>query len=176
MPEAQLHVANDYPPGLALLQHHAGVDDVLTRRAPVHEFPGIVRKHRLEGLQQRNDRNRALVELADRRKIKQRCVGILADRIGLVLGNHAELRLRLGKGGFGVEPFLSPVLVRPDLPHFIGAEHRAVNDAVDSGGSHVYFSLGNIHFNEVFPLSSFFNMQALSAGSEIDSQFRQNLF
>ena len=137
--KALLHVAQDHLISVAFEQHQTRVYDVLARRTPVYEFARVIRKHLLESLQKRDNRDGALVELADRGQIKQIGIGVLVNNVGLFLRNHAEFALRLGQSRLGVKPFLCPGLVTENFAHFVRAEQKAVNDAVNCAGSH--FSL-----------------------------------
>ena len=88
--KALLHVAQDHLISVAFEQHQTRVHDILARRTPVYELARVIRKHFLEGLQKRDNRNGALVELADRGQIKQIGIGVLVNNVGLFLRNHAE--------------------------------------------------------------------------------------
>ena len=135
MLKALLHVAQDHLISVAFEQHQTRVHDILARRTPVYEFARVIRKHFLEGLQKRDNRNGALVELADRGQIKQIGIGVLVNNVGLFLRNHAEFALRFGQSRLGVKPFLCPGLVAENFTHFVRAEQKAVNDAVNCVGS-----------------------------------------
>ena len=75
---------------------NAGVDNVLARGAPVNEFTGMIRKNRLESAEQRHDRDRGLVEFADRRDVKELSLREFIDHVSLILRDNAELTLSLG--------------------------------------------------------------------------------
>ena len=133
---AELHVAQDDLVSVALQKNDAGIDDILARGTPVNEFTGAIRKNRLKGLQKGNDRNGGLVELADRRDVKEFGLGVFIDEIGLFLRNDAEFGLCFGQSGFGVEPLLSPGTIRERFTHFVRGKHATVNLAVDGGRGH----------------------------------------
>ena len=136
--QAGLHVAENDLVGVAFKEDHAGVDNVLARGAPVNEFTGMIRKNRLESAEQRHDRDRGLVEFADRRDVKELSLRVLIDHVSLILRNNAELTLSLSKSGFRVEPLLGPGLVAPNLAHFVRAEHRTVDLAINCGRRHFF--------------------------------------
>ena len=134
--EAKLHVAQDDLVSVALQKNDAGIDDILARGTPVNEFTGAIRKNRLKGLQKGNDRNGGLVELADRRDVKEFGLGVFIDEIGLFLRNDAEFGLCFGQSGLVVEPLLSSGTIRERFTHFVRGKHATVNLAVDGGRGH----------------------------------------
>ena len=94
--QASLHVTEDDLVGVALQQYHPGIDNVLARGAPVNEFTGVIRQNRLESAEQRHDRDRGLIEFADRRNIKELSLREFIDHVSLILRDNAELTLSLG--------------------------------------------------------------------------------
>ena len=139
--QAGLHVAEDDLIGVAFEKDHAGVDNVLARGAPVNEFTGMIGKDRLESAEQRHDRDRGLIEFADRRDIKEFSLCVFIDHVSLILRDNAELTLSLGKSGFRVEPLLGPGLIAPNLAHFVRAEHRTMDLAINCGRRHFLSSV-----------------------------------
>ena len=97
----------------------------------MHVFTGMLRQDFLEGIEERHDRDGALVALADRRDVDEVGLRILHDDVGLLLRDDAELALRLCQSRFRIQPFLHPGLLREDLIHFLRTKQETVDLAVD---------------------------------------------
>ena len=129
--EACLSIAQDDIIGIALQENHARVDNVLARSTPVHVLAGMLRQDFLEGIEERHNRDGALVALTDGRNVDEVGLRILHDDIGLLLRDDAELTLSLCQSCFRIQPFLHPGLLREDFIHFLRTEQETVNLAVD---------------------------------------------
>ena len=98
--------------------------------------PASPGQYGLEGFEQGHDGDGALVEFADGGDVYELGLGLVQDLVGRGLGNNAQFRLGLGQGRFGIEPFLHQIHVAEDVPHVLGAEQVAEDQAVDDSGIH----------------------------------------
>ena len=131
------HVAQIQRVGVAHLQDHAGVDDVLRRRAEMHELamiPGAVRLHLAkqwhEGVLDAPDVGAELgdidpLDLALGRDLR-RCLG----------RDQPEFRLRLGQRSLDIEPLLQPHLLLENRPGLVRAPVVLHRLHIEDGDAH----------------------------------------
>ena len=101
--EASFHVAQNDFVSVALKENDARVDDVLTCRAPMNVFAGVVGKNPFEFLEQRDNRYRAFEEFADCLNVEQFGFGVFVDDVGFFFRDNAEFALSFGKSSFYIQ-------------------------------------------------------------------------
>jgi len=119
------------------LEHEAGIEHVLRRRAEMQVLAVTVAAFLLQRAQRRDQRMLGAADLgADRRKVDILDLGLRGDFQRGGLRDDPELGLRQRQRGLVVEPFLHAVLVAEDCGEFLRSPDVSEQGGIENPGRH----------------------------------------